>query len=274
VMKLSSRLESRAPAQFVNGFVDIHAHLLPGIDDGPKDVVDALEMARAAAAASTVTLAATPHLRADFPNVEVHELADRCRTLGEIIVRERIPLRIVSGAEVSLVWALEASDEQLVLASYGQRGTDLLIETPGDVAAISQNLYVLRYREFRITLAHPERSREFQRNPAHLELLGDQGVLLQVNAQSLLLPRRNSTRKLAEHLCRNGRAHVLASDGHRAASRRRVSALADGVKAAGALVGDARARWMACGVPEAILAGEPLPEAPAIEPGRRRLWGS
>jgi protein-tyrosine phosphatase len=229
-------------------------------------------MARAAVAASTGTLAATPHLRTDFPKVSVGELADRCIALRDVIRREQIPLRIVSGAEVSLSWALEASDDELTLASYDQRGTDLLIETPGEVAAIGQRLYGLRYRRFRITLAHPERSRHFQRDPTGLHQLRDQGILLQVNAESLLLPRRSATRKLAVYLCREGLAHVLASDGHRAAAPRNVTALAHGVKAAAALVGDARADWMGCVVPEAIITGEQIPDPPAIKSGRSHVW--
>jgi protein-tyrosine phosphatase len=268
------RQKRQASAESVAGFVDIHAHLLPGIDDGPRDLSSAVDMARAAAAASTITIAATPHLRIDFPNVKVGELADRCVALRDVIRREQIPLRIVSGAEASLSWALEASDDELTLASYDQRGTDLLIETPGEVAAIGERLYGLRYRRFRITLAHPERSRHFQRDPKALQRLRDEGILLQVNAESLLFPRRSATRKLAGYLCREGLAHVLASDGHRAASPRNVAVLAQGVKAAAALVGDARADWMGCVVPEAIISGEQLPDPPAITSGRRHLWRS
>ena len=146
------------------GYVDIHAHILPGIDDGPEDLAGSLDMARAAADSGITTLVATPHLRADFSNVRVCELADRCCAMQEAIDREQIPLRIVSGAEVSLVWALHASDEELELASYGQLGTDLLIETPSDVTMTDRDLYMIRAKGFRITLAHPERSQLFRAN--------------------------------------------------------------------------------------------------------------
>src|ERR1035438_7069545 len=95
------------------GYVDIHAHILPGIDDGPEDLEGSLSMARAPRGPGITTLVATPHLRADFPNVHIHELADRCRALQQAIHREQIPLRIVSGTEVALVWALDADDEEL-----------------------------------------------------------------------------------------------------------------------------------------------------------------
>ena len=83
-----------------------------------------------AAEAGTAVLAATPHLSPDFPAVHVKELAERCEQLREALAAAAITLRLVSGAEVSLVWALEATDEELALATYGQRGTDLLVEAP------------------------------------------------------------------------------------------------------------------------------------------------
>ena len=144
-------------------------------------------MVRAAVAAGIETLAATPHLRSDFPDVHVDELERRCRALRDAAAQDGTEIRIVSGAEVSLVWALEASDEQLALATYDQRGTDLLIETPTfNVAGLESLLYQLRTKGLRVTLAHPERSVEFQRDPSRLIDLVRQGVLLQVNAETLL----------------------------------------------------------------------------------------
>lgn len=239
----------------MSGYVDIHAHVIPGIDDGPRDLEGALAMVRAAAGAGTDTLAATPHLSSAFPEVQVHELAERCANLREAVEREGIRVRLVPGAEASLVWALEAGEEELKLATYDQRGTDLLIETPAtSVATIGELLVQLRARGFRITLAHPERSPEFQRDLDRLSELVRQGVLLEVDADALLLPRRGSpVRRIAEHLCRDGLAHVLASAGHRAASGRPVTNLAAGVEALARLVGQARADWMARDAPAAII---------------------
>ena len=151
----------------MSGYVDIHAHVLPGIDDGPRDLEGTLALARAAAAAGTATIAATPHLRPDFPDVDVHELAERCDDVRAAIARDGIPVTVVSGAEASLVWALEAGEEELRLASYGQLGRDLLIETPsGSTSGLDALLYQLRAKGFRVTLAHPERSAGFDSDEA------------------------------------------------------------------------------------------------------------
>jgi protein-tyrosine phosphatase len=249
--------------------VDIHTHLLPGIDDGPSSLEKAVEMVRVAWTAGATTLAATPHLRPDFPLVHVREIADRCHAMRQSLEGAGIHAEIVSGAEVSVVWALEASDEQRLLASYGQKGQDLLIETPSDVTMLDRLLYPLLSSGFRITLAHPSRSVEFQREPKRMERLKEQGVLLQVNAESLLAPRTSPVRKTAEYLCRSGLGDVIASDGHRAASWRPVTSLGAAVEAASLIVGRERAEWMASSAPRAVLDGNPLPEPPPLS-GRRR----
>jgi protein-tyrosine phosphatase len=256
----------------VSGFTDIHAHVLPGIDDGPPDLHRAIEMLRAAADSGTATIASTPHLRTDYPDVHVNELADRCQSLRDEITREGIDISLVSGAEVSLVWALEASDEDLKLATYNQRGTDLLVETPSlNVAGLDRLLFELRVKGFRITLAHPERNPEFQRDPSRLEDLARQGVLLQPTAGALIKKRRPSpTTRLAQHLCAVGLVHAIASDGHRATSWRAVTTIGAAADAVEAFVGPQRTHWMTHTGPTAILDGEELAEPPGIIDRRRR----
>jgi protein-tyrosine phosphatase len=255
----------------VAGYVDLHAHLLPGIDDGPSDADGALAMLRAAAVTGIGTIAVTPHLRSDFPGVRVSELAHRAQELRDAGEMAGIEIRIVSGAEVSLMWALEASDEQLTLATYDQRGTDLLIETPAfNVIGLENLLYRLQAKGLRVTLAHPERSIHFQRDPTGLIELVRQGVLLQVNADALLAgARRSDAHRLGRYLCIEGLAHALASDGHRAADWRPVTYLADAVAVAGTLIGPDRTRWMTQSAPAAIIAGIELPDAPSLPIGRR-----
>jgi protein-tyrosine phosphatase len=255
----------------VPGLVDIHSHLLAGIDDGPEEQEGSLEMARAAVAAGVATMAATPHLRSDFPDVHVEEIGPRCEQFRSLLAEEGIPLHVVSGAEVSLVWALDATDEQLKLASYGQRGTDLLIETPTDVSMVENLLSAVRSRGYRVTLAHPERSPEFYRQPERLARLSEDSVLLQVNAGALL-DRRSRVGQLAVRLVREGLAHTLASDGHRALRWRPLTDLPAAVDPLSRLVGPERARWMSESVPAAILEGRELPAAPLAVASPRWRW--
>jgi len=258
----------------MDGYVDIHSHVLPGIDDGAPTMDEALAMLRTAAASGTTTIAATPHLGAGFPQVDVHELAGRCDELSREAAKGGVGVRLVSGAEVSLAWALDATRDERALATYGQQGRDLLIETPSaTVAGLDALLYQLRAVGLRITLAHPERSGEFQRQPDRLAALAQQGVLLQIDAASLLAhPRRSPASALAWQLCATGLVHAIASDAHRAGTWRPVTRLSDAADAAAARFGPDRAAWLAATAPAAIIAGAELPDPPPIERPRKRRW--
>jgi protein-tyrosine phosphatase len=252
---------------------DLHAHLLPGIDDGPADLEGSLLLAAEMADSGVRVVAATPHCRHDHPDVVPGELAGRCRELEGRLREEGIPIEVVPAGEADLVWALDSSEDDLRLVSYGQQGHDLLVETP--YLPLTTNfealLFELTIKGYRLLVAHPERSPTLREDPLRAAELVRRGALLQVTASSLARPARKSrTAAIARRLVREGLAHVIASDAHGPAAPGRAT-VAEGVAAAAELVGEARARWMAEEAPAAVLAGEPLPPAPAIREPRRGL---
>jgi protein-tyrosine phosphatase len=253
--------------------IDLHSHVLPGIDDGPVGIGDSVEFVRAAAAQGTTVLAATPHLRADFPLVSIERVAEACAELND-----RVPagsdIRVAPGAEVDVLWAQGASDDELRLASFGQRGTDLLVETPYGVLSDSfeDMLFRIALRGYRVLLAHPERSPTFQRDPARLREIARRGVLIQITLPSVLARDRGSrSRKLAFALVREGLAHNLASDAHSSGSWR-PPALRAGVEAF-ADHAPSYAQWMVTDAAAAILEGEQLPPPPQAPRRGIRLPG-
>ena len=251
--------------------IDLHCHILPGIDDGPSELSGALALADAASNAGTKVIAATPHLREDHPGVDVYELGERTLELNRSIADAAIPVRVVPAAEVDLIWACEASPEELALASYGQAGTDILLETPRDMLPphFEELVFGIRARGYRILLAHPERNRTFQEHPERLTALVERGVLVQVNAASLVRREsRSRSRSIARTLVRNGLAHVIASDSHTGDGWRPPPlgpALAEAVHLCGS-----RAERLVTEWPSAILFGDPLTHAtPPLAPRRR-----
>ena len=248
---------------------DLHVHLLPGLDDGPSDEDEAIALAAKLAGDGVRRVATTPHLRGDYPDVRPDELAARTAALQGRIDRERIDLDLVTAGEVAIEWAMAASDDDLRLVSYGQRGQDVLIETPyGPLPAIFEELLLrVTDRGYRILLAHPERNHTLQNNPERLGRMVEQGVLVQITASALASSeRRSRSRRLARDLLRDGHAHVIASDSHGAIQR---AALSQGVAAASELAPN-RAQWMVTEAPHAIVMGEPLPEAP-VDAAPKRL---
>jgi protein-tyrosine phosphatase len=245
--------------------IDLHSHLLPGLDDGPADDGGSIALAAEAYAGGVRVMAATPHLRSDFPGVDVMEIPKRVAALQARLDEQRIGLELVSGGEVDVLWAQTASDEALRAASYGGRGHDLLVETPyGELPGLFEDLlFRIRVRGFRVLLAHPERNPSFQRDPERLVRLVEGDMLVQLTASSVTGSGRAG--KLARRLIEDGQAHVIAGDLHRAGGNR--ASIANAVSAAGG----GRAHWMVTEAPAAILAGAPLPPAPVVQ-ARRRGW--
>jgi protein-tyrosine phosphatase len=250
--------------------VDLHCHLLPGLDDGPATVDESVGLAAELAGGGVTTAVCTPHFRRDHPRVVPRELRPLCDRLSEAIGQAGIQLEVLPGAEVDLHRGIEATDAELKLASLGQRGSALLVETPYSRlgSLFEEQLFELQVRGYTLLLAHPERNGAFQQDPDRLAALVQRGVLVQVTASSLARPPAKSrSGRTARALMEAGLAHVISSDAHGPGLAR--TTLADGLRAAREVVGS-RADWMVTDAPAAILAGEPLPPAP---PARRGIGG-
>jgi len=257
--------------------LDLHVHALPWVDDGPPDMQGSVDLVRAAARDGVRAIVATPHLRRDFPRVRPERLALGCEALRVAVRRAGLGVQILPGSEIDLSWAAEASAEELRLASLGQRGRDLLLETPyGPLHdGFEMQVFELAVRGFRVTLAHPERNATLRDDPDRMAGLVERGVLVQLSSGSLTgdgVPR--AVGRFAHELLDRELAHVIASDAH-AASGGRPPGLSDAVRAAGR--SEARARWMTTAAPAAVVAGKPLPPAPELAArrrGRRRPSGA
>ena len=249
--------------------IDLHTHVLAGIDDGPDDLAGSVAVAEVAAHGGVRTIVATPHLRADHPGVKPRELARRAAELTEHLRARGLPVEILPGAEVDLQTAAELPDDELRLATLAANGRDLLLETPYRrlPRSFEEHVLALADRGFRITLAHPERSGELKQDPERVGALVERGVLVQLTARSL--GARPS--KTAALLLERGWAHVLASDAH--AIDVRPPDLGASLRQAGEAFPHARAEleWMVTAAPRAIIDGVPLPDRPQRE-ARRRWW--
>ena len=171
----------------------------------------------------------------------------------------------MSGGEVALVDALERPEAELRAVTLGANGRDLLVETPhhGLSPSFEDLLAGVAARHFRVVLAHPEISRDLQRDPERLGRIAGAGALVQVTASALGAPRSRAGR-LAWHAIGEGWVHVLASDAHSPSWRPPTLAVA--LDAARAVHPEAAATldWMVTEAPRAILAGEPLPPRPPL----------
>ena len=174
--------------------IDLHCHLLPGLDDGPASEDASLALAAEIAAGGVKTLAATPHLRADFPDVRVLELAARVKRCARSERRgararlRRRGRRAVGADRVRRGAARRDVRRARQRTCWSRRRT-------ASCRGCSRTCCSgCRVRGFRILLAHPERNPSFQADPARLERLVDGGTLVQLTASSIVGRRPRAAR--------------------------------------------------------------------------------
>lgn len=245
--------------------IDLHSHILPGVDDGPASIEESLEIARRAAAEGVRVIAATPHVRDDYPT----QPGTMERLVGEVraaIQAEGIPLDVRPGGEIAIDWLDRLSGDDLVRFGLGGSPHYLLVEFPyaGWPLSLHEWVFQLVTREITPVIAHPERNADVQAEPEELRPLVDAGALVQITAASLDGRIGRSARAAATALIDKGLAHLLASDAHTPDVRE--AGLTPAVEAVG---DEALARWLTLDVPMAIVTDAPLPRRP--ETRKRRF---
>ena len=245
--------------------IDLHSHVLPGVDDGVKTIAESLDLLRAAHDDGIRQIAATPHVREDYPT-SAREMELRVAEVCGAAREAAIPVEVLPGGELDLEFAARLDDADLRRFGLGGNASLLLLEFPyfGWPLQLPDLVFDLQLRGFRIVLAHPERNADVQHDPERLRPLVDGGVVVQLTAASLDGRLGGAPRTAAKRLLDARLAHLLASDAH-APDVRSVGLS----RAAGDAGDDGLARWLTEDVPAALLAGAALPDRP--EPPRRRL---
>ena len=243
--------------------IDLHAHILPGFDDGVRSIEEARELGRAAAAEGVTAIAATPHVRHDYPTTP-EEMEDGVAALRADFQRERIPVDVLPGGEIAFDRIGELDDDTIRRFSLNQTGRYVLVEPPysGWALGLEAAIHSLHGRDVTVVLAHAERNGAVQSSPDRLAPLVDAGMLVQVTAGSLAGRLGRESRRAGMELVDKRLAHLVASDAHGPMVRPFVFAAG-----ADAIHDAALRRWLVEDVPAAIVAGNPVPERPS-----RRRW--
>ena len=252
--------------------IDLHCHILPGLDDGPSNLDFSLAMAREAVKTGTQLIVATPHIRADF-DVDPNEIEPRVDLFNDRLQRERLPLRVLPGAEIGWAGASKLGDTQLARLSLGS-GKRVLLESPYGRKAVDLEGIIagLGERGFQAVLAHPERCPLFQRDIGRLRKIVEGGTLCSITAGSMLGRFGQTVRTFTIEMLREGLVHDVASDAHDHIHR--PPGLVDGfAHVEEELPGIQRhTAWYTVTSPVAILAGNPLPAQPQLDgPAPSRL---
>jgi protein-tyrosine phosphatase len=242
--------------------IDIHVHILPGVDDGAKNWEESLEMAQMAVNDGIRVMVATPHL---FKGriVDLSQLNDKKFILGCVaelrqkLSDAKIPLEIIPGCDFPLSFeSLELLDAGRAL-TINDANRYLLLELPDTSMppAMEEICFQMQSKGITPIITHPERHLIIQEMPQKLKRLIDLGCLVQMTGNSLTGWFGRKVKKISRQLIKLGYVHLLATDAH--GPQKRPPLLSQAVIELSRLVGEDRARAMVHDLPEKIIAGEP-----------------
>ena len=197
--------------------IDIHSHILPGVDDGAADLDASVKLVRELASAGVTDIIATPHY-VDETNY-VSEVSANSKILKKLKTRlkkEKINVGIFLGNEIYISNRILGllTDEAIAPLADSKY---LLVELPlsGEFPSYYDVLLELIREGYKVILAHPERYDSFQKDFESVEELYDMGVLLQCNIGSFVGHYGKGARKVAERLAKNDMIFAVATDIHR-----------------------------------------------------------
>ena len=237
--------------------IDLHSHILPGIDDGAKTIEDSLAMARIAVDNGTTVIAATPHVIEGRWLPEWPTIKRLCAELSSELKKENIALTIVPGAEVALnMDILEQIEGPGTYCING--GRYMLVELPANHIPqyTDEFFFTLQARGITPILAHPERHPDIARNPELIVEWVNKGILMQVNGPSLVGKMGERAMKTAELLLHSKLVHFFGSDTH--SPRSRTPRLTDAVEKSIALTGEEKTRQILFANPLSIINSEDI----------------
>lgn len=239
--------------------IDIHCHILPGIDDGADDWEQSIRMARLAADDGISGIVCTPHWSPAFPGNTRDAILPLVDEFRERLRRENIKLDLFAGCEVVISFGLESMFESGELLTVNDGGAFALVETPYEIIPpnVERLFWMMQVKGITPIMAHPERNARLIRDPMILMKWVEAGVLVQITAGSLAGIFGGDVRDYALDLLRRRMVHFVASDAHNAG--RRAPALSEAREIAASVIGPEEAARIFTLHPSCVMRGE-LPE--------------
>jgi protein-tyrosine phosphatase len=256
--------------------IDVHCHLLPGLDDGSPSLEVSLAMARMAVADGITTIVCTPHVTPGLYDNTAAAIAAAVAALSRRLAEQAVPLSLAVGADVHIAPDLERKLGRTVPTLAGSRY--FLFEPPHHVMPPRLDALVMGLLSsgFVPVLTHPERLTWLEGHYDLVRRLSAAGMPIQITAGSVTGAFGRQPRYWAERLLDEGLVDILATDAHNVGAR--PPRLAEARDAVAARLGEAEAHAMTSLRPAAILADEPLPPraapimaAPQSYPIQQRL---
>jgi protein-tyrosine phosphatase len=200
--------------------IDLHSHILPGVDDGARDLETALQMARMAIDDGIEVMACTPHFMPGLYENEAQDIRHRVADLNEVLHEEGMDLALVLGSDAHIrPDFLSGLRNQTIPTIHGSRYA--LFEPPHTVMPkrMDELLFNIQVAGYVPILTHPERLKWIEQNYDTIVELANKGVWMQITAGSLTGRFGKRTQYWAQRMLAEGHVSILATDAHNTGSR-------------------------------------------------------
>ncbi len=238
-------------------FVDVHVHLLAGLDDGPKTQAEAVEMCQMLVAEGVGLSVALSHQNYLYPEVTPERILQSIAELQSELTAQQIDLELVPAAEIMIDPDIEVDWAENRYLSIANQRQYVLLEQPNNLYIdIRSVVNFFREQRIRPILAHAERTNEWLYEPGIIEELISMGCLVQVSTSSITQPVDQRMERALRSWFRRGMVHVLGTDAH--SPRRRRPLYAQAVSVLRRWIGEAQTEQICYHNGNAVLRGLPL----------------
>jgi protein-tyrosine phosphatase len=250
--------------------IDLHCHILPGIDDGPETIDEAVDMCRIASADGIKTIVATPHFNPGIYENSSEKVFSLIDKLGAKAKEKGIDVRILPGADIAVTPELPAYLKKEEYLTINRTGRYFLAEFPAASAPPGWDMFLLSFLNSGTipVITHPERNSWFLEHPDALYDVVKKGVMVQVTAMSITGDLGEDIQEFSIYLLKHNLVHVIASDAHSAAYR--LPLLSHAVRMAGDVIGKEKAYSLVTSIPAAIIEGRHVSLPGIIKPVRQK----
>ncbi len=254
--------------------IDIHSHILPGVDDGASDMKTSLEMCEISVNDGVTVMAATPHMLDGTYNVERETIISGVKELQKELDKNNINLRVVPGADIHINVDFVNLNKSGGIVTLNDTGKYALIEFPPLIIPhkVDEFLFSMQINGITPVITHPERNQSVQKHPEQTLKWAQSGNIIQMTAASITGELGKEAKECSMKLLEAGLVHVIASDSH--SPTWRAPGLSEARAIIAELISEEEADLTTKHRPESIINGNSidLPEPKEIMTAKNKHW--
>jgi protein-tyrosine phosphatase len=245
--------------------IDLHAHILPGFDDGAVNMDEAIRMCRIAESDGISAIVATPHTGNGTYINRRDRILDGVSSLNVVLGKEGINVEVLPGADVHVRHDITGMLADGDATGINDKACYILIELPNDVIPpnLKDWIFSLKVKGITPIISHPERNLAVEKNMEELRTWVKLGALVQITAMSVTGEFGDPARKSAHRMLKENLAHVIATDAHSPVQRPPI--LSEARNVAAELIGRVAADNLVEAYPRMVIEGRPIDASPPTD---------